>query len=175
MHAKSYISGRPVNAAEIAKNTLAGAMAVWVMDRATWWLWNRQNPQSLAQEQRARPGGLDPAHVIANRVANLFGRKMTPAQPHPVGIATHYLLGIAPAILYGLYRKRSNRPSTGKGLLFGLGVFLLEDQLINTQAKFANKPGAYPWQSHARGVAGHLIYGAATHASLKLLDRWLKR
>lgn len=71
------------------KGAIAGAVGVWALDRATWFMWNRQNWWSLQQEQEARPGGLDPAHVIANRAAEATGTELTPKQPNPAGIGVH--------------------------------------------------------------------------------------
>jgi hypothetical protein len=35
----------------------------------------------------------------------------------------------------------------------------------------AGGPTEYPWQAHARGLVGHLVLGAVTHATLELLDQ----
>lgn len=31
-------------------------------------------------------------------------------------------------------------------------------------------PANFPWQTHARGLAGHLVFGAVTDATLSLLE-----
>jgi hypothetical protein len=30
--------------------------------------------------------------------------------------------------------------------------------------------GAFPWQTHARGLAGHLTFGTVTDGTLRVLD-----
>lgn len=157
-------------AADLLKGALAGAVGTWALDRVTWFLWHREDPRALARERVARPGGLDPAHVLANRMGRAFGTQLRPAQPHPAGIATHFAIGIAPAAIYGLLRSRARVPA-GAGLLLGLGLFLLQDELGNHLMGLSGSPRDYPWQAHARGLAGHLAYGAATDAALGLLDR----
>lgn len=58
----------------------------------------------------------------------------------------------------------------GQGLAFGLAFFLLVDALADTALGLAKPPQAYPWQTHARGLAGHLVFGLVTDTSLDLLD-----
>lgn len=125
------------------EGALAGAIGVWAMDKVIWAMWDRTDPAKLQQEREARPGGLDPAHVIANRAADAVGTKLTPKQPHPAGIGVHY----------------------------GLGLFLVEDEGVNPILGTSGGPTEYPMEAHVRGLVGHLVLGAATHASLKLMDQ----
>lgn len=160
-------------AAAVLKGAVAGAVGVWALDRVTWYLWNREDPAAIARELRARPRGMDPAHVMANRAANGLGRRLTPRQPHPAGIAAHFALGVVPGALYGALRHRSGGVRPGRGLLFGLALFILQDEIANWLLGMSGSPAQYPWQAHARGVAGHLAYGAATEMTLGLLDEAL--
>ena len=156
--------------ADVVKGLVAGAVGVWVMDRAGWWLMNREDPEVLRQETRARVEGMDPAHVAANRVARAFGRELSPPQPHPAGIGVHYAIGMLPAMMYGPLRRSIPGLSAGRGLLYGLGLFLLVDEGVAPALGLASGPGAYPIQAHARGLAGHLLLGAVTDAVLEVLD-----
>lgn len=157
---------------DTAKGAIAGAVGTWAMDKVTWYLWHKQSAESLGQEeQEARPRGMDPAHVTANTVAEAAGTQLSPRQPHPAGIAVHYAIGIGPAMLYGPLRRRYPALSAGGGLLYGLGLFLLADEGIVPALGLAGRPAEYPWQAHARGLVGHLVLGAATHATLEALDR----
>ncbi|MEW5927170.1 MAG: DUF1440 domain-containing protein [Gemmatimonadota bacterium] len=153
------------------KGALAGAVGVWAMDKVTWWMWDREDPRALRREREARPEGLDPAHVIANRVAGAMGRELTPEQPHPAGIGVHYGLGIMPGAAYGVLRGRVPAVGAAGGLLYGLALSLVEDEGIAPALGLAGRPTEYPPQAHVRGLVGHLVLGAATHATLDLLDR----
>ncbi|MDQ3557468.1 MAG: hypothetical protein M3409_11940 [Gemmatimonadota bacterium] len=53
--------------ADLVKGAIAGAVAVWAMDRVGWWMWNREDPAALRQEREARVEGMDPAHVTGWR------------------------------------------------------------------------------------------------------------
>lgn len=158
----------------VVKGALAGAAGVWALDRVVWFLWNREEPETLEQEREARPEGLDPAHVIANRIAGAMGQELTPKQPHPAGIAAHYALGIAPGALYGALRHRANGFSLSRGALYGLGLFFLQDELANKMLGTSGSPTDYPWQAHTRGFVGHLALGTAMEVAYKTLDRWIR-
>ena len=152
------------------KGAIAGAAGVWAMDRVGWYLWDRENRADIHREFAARVEGMDPAHVVANRVADAVGRPLSPKQPHPAGIAVHYGIGMGPAMAYAALRKDVPEIAAGRGLLYGLGLFLLVDEAAAPALGIAGGPGEYPWQAHARGLVTHLVLGAVTHAVLDLLD-----
>lgn len=156
---------------QLVKGALAGAVGTLALDAVTWFLWDREDPRALERERRARPEGLDPAHFVAGRLARAIGTELEPRQPHPAGIATHFAIGVLPAALYGVARKEVPQVRSGRGLLYGLALFLAQDEAVNSLAGFSARPTEYPWQAHARGLIGHLVYGAVTEATLDLLDR----
>ncbi len=165
------VSGRfPRLGSEMAKGALAGAVGVWVMDQVGWGLYLRQDPGALRREQDARVGGKDVAHVAAGKLASVLGITLSPSQPHPAGIAVHYALGILPGALYGALRGRASRLAAGRGLLYGLGLFVVNDEIVAPLLGLASGPASYPWQAHARGLVSHLVLGAATDTVLGALD-----
>lgn len=157
--------------ADAVKGALAGAVGVWALDQVTWFMWNREDPEALAQERQARPGGLDPAHVTADRVSQALGVQLMPKQPNPAGIAVHYSLGVLPGALYGVLRHKVPGRGAGRGALFGLGLFLLQDELVNSLLGTSGGPTEYPWQAHARGLVGHVVYGVITDTMCDVLDQ----
>lgn len=157
-------------AADMLRGAVAGAVGVWVMDQVDWFNYRHEDPAARRRTQEARPGGLDPAHVMANKVAGALGAELSPPQPHPVGIAVHYSLGVGPGALYGALRDRAPVVGTGRGLLYGLGLFLLQDELANAAVGLSASPREYPWQAHARGLVAHLVYGLVTDTVLTVLQ-----
>lgn len=157
-------------AVSLLKGAIAGAVGVWAMDRVGWWMWDREDPAALQREVQARPEGLDPAHVMANRAARAAGTELAPRQPHPAGLAVHYGLGVLPGAAYAVLRHRVPTLAAGGGLLYGLGLGLVEDEGINPLIGTSGPPGDYPWQAHVRGLVSHLVLGAVTHATLQALD-----
>jgi hypothetical protein len=144
----------------------AGAIAVWVMDRVDWFAYNHEPEEARQRTIAARPDGMDPAHVMADKMA---GTDIT--QPHPAGTAVHYSLGIAPGALYGALHEKVPGLSAGRGGLFGLGLFLLQDEGLNTITGLAGKPRLYPWQAHARGLAAHVVYGVVMDSIVRLVKK----
>jgi len=157
---------------DMLKGAVAGAIGVWAMDRVDWFMYLRllDTPKSRRQTDFVRPSGMDPAHAMANRGARALG--LTPPAPwkqNPAGLAVHYSLGIAPGALYGALRGRVPYVDAGGGLLYGLGLFVVEDEIANPLMRFAAPPQDYPWQAHVRGFVAHLVYGAVTELVMQAL------
>lgn len=161
-HASSMLVNAMVGAA-------AGALAVWVMDQVDWFNYDHEDPEARHRTQRVRPGGMDPAHVAVNRATEAVGMELSPPQPHPLGVAMHYSLGVGPGALYGTLWDRFPAIRTGRGTLYGLGLFLMQDEMLNAASGLSAKPTEYPWQAHARGLVAHLIYGFITDTVISVL------
>jgi uncharacterized membrane protein YagU involved in acid resistance len=48
----------------------------------------------------------------------------------------------------------------GSGLAYGVLFWAAMDEGANTALKLTAPPNRFPWQTHARGLAGHLALGA---------------
>ncbi len=154
----------------ILKGAVAGIAATWVLDRVDWALWDAEASETRAETRRVRPGGLDPAHVLANRIAGALGRELDPPQPHPLGIALHYSFATVPTIAYAVLRHRQPGVAAGFGTAFGMAATLVEDEGMNPLLGLAAPPQRYPWQDHARSVVAHLVLGAVAEGVLRALD-----
>lgn len=155
----------------LLKGAIAGAVGVWVMDRLTWYMYKNEDPLAYKQEKLAQVEGKYAAHAAASKLTKAANVQLDDRQLYVAGKTIHYLLGILPGALYGAYRHRVKGVGAGKGLLYGAGLFFLVDELIAPIMGIASGPLAYPWQAHARGLAGHLALGATTDASLKLINK----
>lgn len=155
----------------IIKGVVAGAVATFVMDRVTQFVYERQDTGTKLREVFARVEGKDPGHALVNKLARSANIDVHLGQPHPAGVGLHYGVGILPAVGYNFLRKRVAWVGKDKGVLFGLASFAIINELIPPLIGVANKPTVYPWQSHARGLAGHLVFGLTAHGVLELLDR----
>lgn len=156
---------------DLVWGALAGVTAIWVADRLDWHLYDREPAGSRRRTVAARPGGLDPAHVIANRAAQAVGAELSPRQPHPAGIAVHYGLGAIMGALYGVLYRRTPMVGSGHGLLYGMSMFALEDEGMNTLLGTGGRAKDYPWQAHARGAVVHGFFGVMTDTLLRLFRR----
>lgn len=159
----------------IAKGVVAGAVATYVMDRVTWFIYERQDIRTRVHETLARTEMKDPAHALVSRFSRATGLQIDVQQPNPAGIGVHYAVGILPVVAYSLMRGRVPFVGKTRGLLFGTAVFALVDEAMSPMLGIANRPGAYPWQAHARGLAGHLAYGLTADTTLRGFERLGRR
>lgn len=158
---------------EVVKGAVAGAVSVWMMDRVTWYMYKNEDPKAYKKEKEAQIEGKYVSHVAAGKLAGAVGATLSDRQEYLAGNAVHYILGIAPGALYAVYRHRVKGLDAGRGMLYGLGLFVVMDEIVAPLAGLASGPAAYPWQAHVRGLAGHLTVGATTDAVLGLLDEVL--
>jgi hypothetical protein len=156
--------------AQLVKGAVAGVVGTWVMDVATWALYRRASEEVLEQEQRTRVFGKDPAHAAARHVARAVGSDAAQEQPNAAGILIHYQLGIGPGVVYAKLRERFPAITIGKGALWGATLYVTNDLVAARLLRLAGPQRDYPWQTHLRGLVGHMVLGVATHLTLEALD-----
>jgi hypothetical protein len=149
----------------------AGAAATWIMGMATSVMYERENPVARKREDDVR-GGRQASSVAAQKAAKALGRSLTAAQSETFGNGIHWALGIGVGALYGALRHRMPALASGLGSLFGTAFFLTIDEAANTALRLTPPPTRFPWQAHARGLAGHLVYGLVAESVLRASDRW---
>ncbi len=152
---------------------VAGAIGVWALDRADYFMWNREDPETRARTRAVRPHGEPPAGVVVSEVEEATGRELSDQQHDGAQQLVHYAIGVGPAAGYALLRDELPVRGPARGLLYGLGVFLLQDEGINAVTRLGAKPRDYPWQAHARGLVSHLVYGLTTELALNAMERAL--
>lgn len=157
----------------LLKGSVAGVAASVALDQLDWYMWNNLDPETREKTRSVRPERLDPGHVIARKVARAMGTDIEPKGPdnqHPAGVAVHLALGMGPALAYAAMRDRTPALAAGGGTLFGLGLFLVHDEGLNTITGTGAKPQDYPWQAHARGLIAHLVYGLVLEGTMRMID-----
>ena len=153
----------------------AGAVGTFALDRADWWMWDHEDPAARRQTTAVRPGGEPPADALVSQVEDLTGAEIDADTHHALGQATHYAIGIGPAIAYALFRDKLPGRGVPRGLMYGGALFLLQDEALNSVTGLGAKPTAYPWQAHARGLVAHLVYGVATELALNAAEKAVKK
>jgi hypothetical protein len=154
----------------VVEGALAGAAATWVLDKVTSALYERESNAVRERENRAR-GGTAAFEVAAQKLAHLGGRQLGTQQRQRYGQAIHWGRGAAAGAAYALLRERLPASPLARALLFGTAFWLAADELANPLLGLTPGPGAFPWQTHARGLAGHLAYGAIADAAYSTLER----
>jgi hypothetical protein len=139
------------------------------MDKVTTVIYERLPEKTKRQENKARGGKL-PSEVAAQKGAKLAGRKLSPEQRKKIGGAIHWSLGVSSGALYGFIRNRSRFLGIGSGVAYGLAFYVVVDEAALSALGLSPPPTAFPWQTHARGLAGHLILGAILDGVFDLAD-----
>lgn len=153
----------------VVRGALAGAAATWAMDRVTTFLYERESKHVQHKEDEARGHGTA-YDTAAEKAGRVMGIDLSETERQKAGIAIHWLLGAVAGATYGLLRDRFPASSAGAGLLFGTAFWLVIDEGANYALRLTPGPLAFPWQAHARGLAGHLIFGATADATLRTLE-----
>jgi hypothetical protein len=140
---------------DLAAGAAAGALATWAMGKVTGHLYEHEDRRARRREDRARRGRIA-YEVAAERLAGLLGRRPSQRRLARFGVVIHWGLGIV---------------AGAGGLTFGAAFWLAVDEALTPALALTPGPRAFPWQTHARGLAGHLTFGLVADAALRVLSR----
>lgn len=157
------------------KGAIAGAAAAWVMDRVTWAMYDSadrssESAEAHRREKEAQVEGRAAPQAMVAKAARLAGREPSEEQIYRAGQALHYMMGIVPGAVYGALGERVPAIRAGRGMLYGLALFLTADEGMLPLIGVASRPTKYPLETHWRGLVGHVVVGAMTDAVLGALD-----
>lgn len=155
--------------AVLLDGVVAGIAATWLMGKVTELLYERENPAAREREERARQGR-SAYGTAAEKVARLTGESLSDEQRKRYGRRIHWALGAGAGATYALLRDRMPAASAAGGLLFGTAFFMMMDEGLVYALGLTPGPRKFPWQSHARGLAGHLAFGATAERALALME-----
>lgn len=154
---------------DLVKGAVAGVAATWVMGKVTSYLYENESKQARETEDEAR-GGNTAYGVAAEKAAGAVGKELGEEQRTRAGSAVHWALGAGAGAVYGAMRHRVPAADLGRGLLFGTAFWAVIDEGANTALGLTPPPAEFPWQTHARGLAGHLVFGVAADTVLGAMD-----
>lgn len=155
---------------ELLQGAIAGVVGTWAMDVATWSIYRQHDDDVLEQERRTRVYGKDTAHAAARHLARAVGSDAARDEPNALGILIHYQLGVAPGMLYARLRRRFPWLATGRGAFWGATLYVTNDLIAGRALRLTGPQRQYPWQTHVRGLVGHVVLGVATHLTLDALE-----
>jgi hypothetical protein len=69
------------------------------------------------------------------------------------------------------YEVAADRVASAAGTAFGTGFWAFMDEGLVPALGLTPGATSFPWQTHARGLVGHLTFGTVTDGTLRLLDR----
>jgi hypothetical protein len=139
---------------------IAGGIATAAMNLTSTALYRREGWAPRLREEWARGG--KSAHAIAvERLAAGAGVELSDSRRDMAATAAHYGIGSGAAALYGAVRRGIPLPAPLKGAAFGGAFWLLADEIATPAAGITPGPSAFAWQTHARGLAAHLVLNQA--------------
>jgi hypothetical protein len=117
--------------------------------------------------------GAESATAALGRIAyrEAVGHPPNPETKSALSHAIHWAYGVTQGGLYGLARPQAEGVDLPAGLIFGTGLWLLGDELAVPLLGLQEGPTAYPANVHLNRLVGHLVYGATTAATTRLLHR----
>lgn len=154
---------------DLLKGAMAGAVATWIMDRVTTYLYQHENAVSRLIEDRARDGR-SAYEVAAEKAGRLLGHELTQEERRRVGLAIHWALGITAGAIYGAFGRRIPAFRGAGGAKFGTAFWAAVDEGLVSLLRLTPPPKEFPWETHARGLAGHVAYGIVADRTLRVLD-----
>ncbi len=152
------------------RGAIAGAAGIWALNEVDKYLAARESFAVRRDTIAAQPGGLDPAHVVADRAAKAVGATLDNPKHNALGQTVKYAIGMVPAALLGALRDRLGHWTVaGRGFAFGVTAWAIEDEWAKSRVGLAAPASHYPWQVHGRGFIGHVVYGLTVDAVLRVL------
>ncbi len=107
----------------------------------------------------------------AEKMEKIVGLEASKEQHQMIAQASHWGLGIGGGSVYAVLRRLNKNVAAAHGLFFGVAFSAIIDEGLTPLLGLAEAPKNYPWQAHARGIAGHLVYGATAESALKCLNQ----
>jgi hypothetical protein len=155
--------------ADLLLGAAAGAAATWAMDKVTTVLYDRQPKKAQEAEEDTR-GGKTAYVIAAEKLTTAMGVELDEKNEEKLGSAIHWMLGIGAGTVYGALRNYLPRARFGSGLAYGALFWLTMDEAALTLLGLTPPPDKFPWQTHVRGAAGHLVFGTVTEAFFDVAD-----
>ena len=157
------------NLQDVLAGAVGGAVGTLVMEQAGNLLYALESDAKREREEalRSKP----PYQVMAEKAGRAVGRELTEDQAGRAGTALHWAYGLGWGVLYALVRKRARPLARAGGLPFAALFFLVGDEGVNWALGTTPPPQEFPWEAHARGLAGHAIFIAVVELVCRGMGR----
>ena len=164
------VGARHTVSGDLIKGAIAGAVATFVMGKVTSYMYEHEDRDVRRREDEAREGR-SAYETAAEKAAAAAGTTLKVHQRQELGSAIHWALGIGAGAVYSVVRRRVQVFGGTAGTAFGTAFWAFLDEGLVPALGLTPGPTAFPWQSHARGLVGHLTFGTVADGTLRLLDR----
>ena len=161
---------------DAALGALAGAAASAAMGPLTTYLARHQPEPAKRQEKAVSERVGAPATVkVAKTAASAVGTSIPRRRESLAGQVVHYGFGTFWGAALGALSARWKPLPPGIGVALGILLWASMDEGALPALGLSGKPREYPPETHARGLAGHVLYGVVLDRSLALLRLALRR
>jgi hypothetical protein len=160
---------RSSTGSDLMKGAIAGAVATGVMDRITNMLYERES-KGVRQLEDSLRQGRTAYEAVAEKAAGLLGKQLEEGDRRRLGKAVHWTLGIAAGASYAVLRHRLPALQRAGGAKFGTAFWAAVDEALVSALGLTPPPTSFPFQTHARGLVGHLTFGIVADRTLRVLD-----
>lgn len=125
-----------------------------------------ENKQKNKKEQSEKS---DPATVkLANKISrNVAGHKIKEENKETAGSIVHYGFGTSVGALFGLLNLYLPQKKIASGLLYGVGVWAIADNVLVPLMGLSKGPLKQSFKTQAYALTSHLVYGGALSTLLK--------
>ncbi len=138
---------------------VSGFLATKLMEKASALFYDLVPKKIREKEDQVRPGS--PSQIAVQKAAAIFGQTLSEAQSEKAGAVVHLGLGMCMAPLYAVIKNTTHLSPLTVGLITGVTISCIVDEGLTPKLGFSAPNKDYPWQTHLRGVAAHLVYGLA--------------
>jgi hypothetical protein len=156
----------------LATGLVAGAVATWAMKKVSSFVEQKENIDP--EIEHARPGTKPTQEMIIDGVSGKLGVDLSPKQRDQADQALQWIMGAGGGAATAWVRKKTGAgQSLVRGVLLGVGTFILFEEIIKPAIGASRKPTELPWKVHARDLAGHATYGLVNSGVRKVAGRYL--
>ena len=144
----------------------AGALGALVMSPAMSAIEKLQSPSDKRREDEADYEENAPTKA-AREMARPLGVRFE--NPDAAGMAVHYAYGTMWGIAYALITRRFGSIPLLSGIVLGVGLWAIGDEILVPALRLAPKATAFPVTTHVKALGGHVAYGAGLDTAFRLL------
>jgi ABC-type uncharacterized transport system permease subunit len=144
---------------------VGGLAASFVMNQFQWLLVKMAGDQPQT-ESTGDDATVKTAQAVAKHIP---GRQLTPEEKAWAGPLVHYSFGALLGAVYGLLAATVPKSGAGSGIAFGTAVWLVADEIFVPVFGLSGSPVKSPASTHVKALASHLVYGATTDLTRKLI------
>lgn len=124
----------------------------------------------MKDREAAARNGVPALERAAEEIADLHRTALSERQRQAGGKALQWAMGIGAGVTYAALRESLPGEGVRRGLLYGALFSLVVDEALTPMLGLAPGPAAFPWQTHVRGFAGHLVFGGVAELTMQALQ-----